>query len=121
MKEDLETIKDTVADILQKHPETRNSDHELELRYLIKTGLAKKTNGGIYISFENYRKKCLATVRRFRRKFQEEGYYLPVDAIDHMRVEREKEFHGQFSPGMNWSPTPSNGDYNQTRLIEEEF
>ena len=120
MKEDLESIKDTVADILQKYPETRNSDHDLELRYLLETGLAEKRNGGIYISFQNYRKKCLATVRRFRRKFQEEGYYLPVDEVDKARVERELQFRAEFSPNVEWSPSPSDGDFNQKRLFYEE-
>jgi len=121
INEDLETIKDIVIEILEKYPETRSSDHELELRYLLETGLATRINNGIYISFNNYRKKCLATVRRIRRKLQQEGYYLPNDTVNQGRLLKEREMRTMFDPRNQWTPYPSHIGYTQkTLFIEKE-
>ena len=116
MKEDLDSIKDIVIMILDRYPETRNSDHYLEWIFLLESGLAERKDDGIFISFENWRKKVLASVRRIRRKLQEEGFYLPDDTVNSGRLEKESEMRHEFAPGMFWSPSPSDNDFRQKVL-----
>jgi len=91
--EQLKTLKEQVAYVLENYPETRNSDLYLWL-ILIRTFHPEASRFIKYIPYEVFKKfPNFETVARLRRKFNEEGLFLPTDlAVLRRRRRLEKLF-----------------------------
>ena len=79
LRERLRTVKERVEYLLDKYPNTRNSDLYLIILYLrYFTELGKYIK---YIPYDVIKKYdgITETIRRMRQKIQEEGRYLPTD------------------------------------------
>ena len=92
-KEEIQTVKAIVEDLLEKDPKTRNSDKWLT--YLVFEEIAKQNGKTIYIPFDLFSKfPAFETVKRVRAKIQnEEKRYLPTDPeVLEKRQGRQEEF-----------------------------
>lgn len=101
------SIKDNVEKLLKDFPATRNSDKFLEYKYVTEVLKVK-------ISFMDWNKLSSVnfdSITRARRKFQEEGYYLPTDPeILKQRRRYETEMHENM-PRTSFKDGTLDGDY----------
>ncbi len=99
MIKDLNSIKDRVYSILEKHPITRDDDRLLFLAYMVTYHRLK----AVTTSYESFREFFLnkntpstESIRRCRQKIQEEGFFPAAKNIGRARAEEESEVR-------NWS------------------
>lgn len=96
IRNDIVSVKETVEDVLEHFPVTRNSDRELIIRVLVSLGKVVRTESGILIPFDKVESlPSFESITRCRRKIQApppngEGRFLPCAEIGEMRKEQEQ-------------------------------
>lgn len=96
IRNDIVSVKDAVADVLEHFPVTRNCDRELIIRVLVSLGLVVRTESGVTIPNGNLEKlPSFESITRCRRKIQApppdgEGRFLPCEEIMEARKEQEQ-------------------------------
>jgi hypothetical protein len=87
------TIKERVENLLKASVKARNSDIELLILYMQKSGMELSEK-----QIEIFRKMPSAeTITRIRRKLQEEGKYEASDAVNQARYDKMKEYQESFN------------------------
>ena len=87
------TIKQRVENILRVSKTARNSDDDLQIIYMQKSGM-KLSNEQIKL-FKDLPK--METLRRIRQKLQEEGKYLADSEVEKERYQRFKATRSSIS------------------------
>jgi len=86
MKEDILTVKDAVEEVLREDKRARNNDKWLIIQVLRKLGFK------IYIDYKQLDEMpSFESITRCRRKFQEQGLYLPDKDVREARRQEEEE------------------------------
>jgi len=90
----LKKVKDRVEWILQNYDSARNNDTVLEFIYM-----RKFENIQIpFVEWEKIRHISMETISRVRRKFQEQGKYMPTSRyVIEKRKRAEKAFRGTIN------------------------
>ena len=94
MLQEIKNVNSLVEEVLKDKPITRASDMRLILEVWEKEGVIFSTEQKSKIIM-----RCSApeSITRCRRKFQEEGWYLPSEQIKKERVIEEKKIRDVFS------------------------
>lgn len=84
--------KERVENLLKASVKARNSDIELLILYMQKSGMELSEK-----QIEIFRKMPSAeTITRIRRKLQEEGKYEASDAVNQARYDKMKEYQADY-------------------------
>lgn len=85
-------VKEQVENILKYVAKTRDSDKELYIIYMQKSGMELSER-----QIEKFRKlPSLETIRRTRQQLQEEGKYLATPEVEKERYRKFKEMRGNI-------------------------
>lgn len=100
---EIQTTKQEVYRILDKQPETRNSDMALYYQYCVNQWIRDTDMYKVFKNAEFRKEKHISpfeTVSRCRRELQSEFVHLRSnDKIEKSRKEREEIFKNYFSKG----------------------
>jgi hypothetical protein len=100
----LEPIEDVVADILERHPETRGSDKELILKVWETDGLGKVLgDDGLLDRFRQWfltQATYTETITRARRACQKRGIGVPDERDRARRALRQGQWRNTFRRGV---------------------
>lgn len=89
----LRTLKEEIRFLLEKHPETRDSDEKLYAGYLQRHGIRTVSVIEFLIHFNDYDVSDFESVTRCRRKLVEENPELaPSERVRNLRTERQLDF-----------------------------
>lgn len=92
------TVKGNVEKLLERNPDSRNSD-----KYLIYLYVHEVL--GVPITYEQWQKisgVSFESIRRVRQKIQEEGRYLPTDPEVARKRGRNQEEIRNYYAGDDW-------------------
>jgi hypothetical protein len=87
MKTEILNIRKMVAECLEEDERCRNNDNWLVIRVHQKMGLLTNITHGLMRHTQPFE-----TITRIRRKFNEEGKYLPEPETQEKRKEEQEEF-----------------------------
>lgn len=86
-------VSQRVESILKASVDSRNSDTELLIIYMLKSGM-ELTPKQIKIFKEM---PSMETITRARRQLQEQGKYEASEEVNEARYEKMKEFQGEYA------------------------
>lgn len=99
MLRDLESVKDNVAQILDKYPETRNDDKLLWIAYMVFFCKLQDVLG--QEGYQKFKALMLSkntpmpeSIRRVRQKYQEDGLYTARPQVAAARMEQQELVRG---------------------------
>lgn len=99
----LNTIKEQVEGILRDHPEARNCDKELFIKYLeIYHSVQDYFSRNDYNGLQGMLKAApsFESIRRMRQKLQEKGEYTADPQIQAGRRERRNDIYSYVTGGL---------------------
>ena len=105
IRNELKSVGEQVRYLLEKYPETRNSDTYLEylwMRYFKNISLP-------WLEYQKLQEFSLETVRRNRQKIQALGLFEPTNEETKIRRKiKERVYRQEFSPSKrdNWMDAP---------------
>lgn len=100
MKKEFKQTRLLVKSILERYPQTRNSDNALYIKVVseINPQANNRPFADVLSNLEELGLPCFETVRRTRQKLQQEYPKLGAcDKVQDFRTEREEKFRKEFS------------------------